>query len=316
MVLACCLTASQSPGADADVYPDRAIRFISPAAPGGGNDILARIAAKKLLEAFGKSVIVENRAGGGTIIGTEIVAKAPPDGYTLGMVTTNFIINPGLVKRLPYDSIRDLAPVILMASAPLVMVVHPSVPAKTVKEFLALAKARPGELNYASSGNGTAGHLAGVLLSGTAGIKITHVPYKGSAPALIDILGGQVQLLFVSTPSVLQHVKTGKLRPLAVTSLERSKFVPEIPTLAESGVPGYEVTQIYGVLTTGGTPADIVGKLNSVLARALKSRDVMERLDAEGADPIGGPPEQFAQYINTAIPIWIKVIAQSGAQVD
>ena len=202
--------------AHAQEFPERTIRFISPAAPGGGNDIFARLAGQKLAEAFGKGVVIENRAGGGTIIGTDIVAKAPPDGHTLIMVTTNFIINPGLVPKMPYDSLRDLAPVAQLAATPLVLVVHPSVPANSVKSLIALAKTKPAQLNYASSGNGTAGHLAGVLLSTNAGITLTHIPYKGSAPALVDVISGQVQILFVSTPSVSPHMKSARLRALGV----------------------------------------------------------------------------------------------------
>ena len=297
-------------------YPERTIRFISPTAAGGGNDIFARLSAQKLSEAFGKSVIVENRPGGGTIIGTEIVAKALADGHTIIMVTTNFIINPGLVPKLPYDSMKDLAPVALLASAPLVLVLHPSIPAKTVGEFVALAKRRPGEINYASSGNGTAGHLAGVLMDATAGTKMTHIPYKSTAPALIDVLSGQVQMFFVSTPSVQQHLKSGKLRGLAVTSTARSSLLPELPTMAEAGVKGYDIAQIYGVLAPGGTPPAIVNRLNAALTKALKSPDVIERLRNDGADAVGGPPEQFAQYIRTEIPKWIKVIRESGARID
>jgi tripartite-type tricarboxylate transporter receptor subunit TctC len=297
-------------------YPDRTIRLISPAAPGGGNDIFSRLAAQKLSDAFGKPVIVENRAGGGTIIGTELVAKAPPDGHTLIMVTTNFIINPALVAKLPYDSVRDLAPVALLASAPLVLVVHPSVPATSVKDLVALAKSRPGELNYASSGNGTAGHLAGVLLGTAAGIKLTHIPYKSSAPALIDLISGQVQMLFVSSPSVRPHIDAKRLRALAVTSAKRSSLLPQQPTVSESGLPGYQITQIFGMLAPGATPPAIVEKLNTVLNRALKTPDVVERLRADGAEAVGGSPESFALYIKSEIPKWIRIIRQSGARVD
>ncbi len=297
-------------------YPSKPIRLIVPFPPGGSVDPIARLVGQKLTEAWGQQVIIDNRPGGNGVIGTEIVAKAPPDGHTLIMVTTNFIINPALVAKLPYDSVRDLAPVALLASAPLVLVVHPSVPATSVKDLVALAKSRPGELNYASSGNGTAGHLAGVLLGTAAGNKLTHIPYKSSAPALIDLISGQVQMLFVSSPSVRPHVDAKRLRALAVTSAKRSSLLPQQPTVSESGLPGYQITQIFGMLAPGATPPALVEKLNTVLNRALKTPDVVERLRADGAEAVGGSPESFALYIKSEIPKWIRIIRQSGARVD
>lgn len=297
-------------------YPEKAVRYIVPAAPGGASDILARLLAQKMSEAFGKQVIVDNRPGGGTIIGTAMVAKALPDGHTLVQVSTNFVINPAIVKALPYDSLRDFAPVALLISAPLVLVVHPSVPAHSVKALVALSKARPGQLNFASSGPGTASHLASVLMSLVAGIQMTHIPYKGSAPALIDMVSGQVQVMFISTPAVLQHLKSGRLRALAMTSVRRASTLAEVPTLSEAGLPGYEVTQTFGTLATANTPAPVIAKLNGQLNRALKSPDVADTLRAEGGDAVGGPPETYTEYIRREIPKWMNVIKQAGIKLE
>ena len=297
-------------------YPEKTIRYIVPAAPGGASDLLARLLAQKMSEAFGKQVIVDNRAGGGTIIGTALVAKAPADGYTLVQVSTNFVINPAIVKALPYDSLRDFAPVVLLISAPLVLVVHPSVPATSVKELIALSKARPGQLNFASSGQGTASHLASVLMSLVAGVQLTHIPYKGSAPALIDMVSGQTQMMFISTPAVLQHLKSGRLRALAMTSVRRTPTLAAVPTLSEAGLPGYEVTQTFGTLATANTPAAVITKLNGQLNRALKSPDIVDTLRAEGGDAVGGPPETYAEYIRREIPKWMKVITQAGIKLE
>jgi tripartite-type tricarboxylate transporter receptor subunit TctC len=300
----------------AQEFPERTIRYILPAAPGGASDILARMMAQKMAEAFGSPVIVDNRPGGGTIIGTALVAKSPPDGYTLVQVTTNFVINPAIVKQLPYDSVRDFSPVALLASAPLVLVVHPSLPVRSVKEFVALAKARPEQLNYASSGTGTASHLAGVLMSSISGIRLTHIPYKGSSPALIDLVSGQVQTMFISTPSVLHYLKSGRLRGLAMTSSQRAALLPDLPTLAESGLAGYEVTQTFGVLAAARTPATVVGRLNAQLNRALRSQDVVDHLRTEGGEAVGGTPEVYAEYIRREIPKWVKVIREAGLRIE
>jgi tripartite-type tricarboxylate transporter receptor subunit TctC len=302
--------------ATAQEFPQKTIRFVVPTSPGGASDILARAMAQKMSDAFGRTVIVDNRPGGGTMIGTDIVAKAPPDGHTIVQVTTNFVINPAIVKEIPYDSVKDFAPVALLAASPLVMTVHPSVPARFVKDFIALAKAKPEQLNFASSGTGTASHLAGVLMSSISGIRMTHIPYKGSSPALIDLVSGQVQTMFISTPSVLHYLRNGRLRGLAMTSAERSSLLPELPTLSESGLPGYEVTQTFGILTTARTPLPVVTKLNTELNRALKARDVMDNLRTEGAEAVGGAPEVYADYIRREIPKWIKVIRQAGIKVE
>ncbi len=301
---------------NAQEYPEKTVRYILPAAPGGASDILARKVAQKMSDAFGKPVIVDNRPGAGTVIGTALVAKASPDGYTLVQVTTNFVINPALVKDLPYDSVRDFAPVSMLAAGPLVLVVNPMVPAKSVAEFVALAKAQPELLNYASSGAGTASHLAGALMSSSLGIKLTHVSYNGGAPAVLDLVGGRVDAMFSSIPSVMNQLKSGKLRVLAITSSRRIALMSTVPTLAESGVPGYDVTQTFGVLTTARTPAAIISKLNSQLNRSMESQEVIEYLRTEGVEAVGGTPNIYSEYINREIPKWVKVVSQAGIRIE
>jgi len=297
-------------------YPVKTVRYILPAASGGASDTLARKLAQKMSEAFGKPVIVDNRPGAGTVIGTALVAKASPDGHTLVQVTTNFVVNPALVKNLPYDSVRDFAPVALLAAGPLVLVVNPTVPAKSVAEFIALAKAQPDLLNYASSGVGTASHLAGALLSSSLGIKLTHVSYNGAAPAVLDLIGGRVQAMFSSIPSVMNQIRGEKLRVLAITSSRRIALMSAVPTLAEAGVPGYDVTQTFGVLTTARTPASVISKLNVQLNRGLESPEVVEYLHTEGIEAVGGRPEIYSDYINREIPKWVKLVSQAGIRIE
>ena len=262
-------------------------------------------------------MVVDNRPGAGGNIGTDIVAKSAPDGYTILMGSAGpLAINASLFGKMPFDPIRDLAPVTLAASTPNVLVVHPSLRAATVRELIALAKARPGEINFASSGHGTPAHLAGELFNSMAGVKMVHVPYKGAAPALTDLLGGQVQLMFSTMPPALPHVKDGKLRALAVTSSKRSPATPELPTVDEIALPGFEANTWHGVVAPAGTPAAIVARLNREIVAILHLPEVVERLSAQGAEPVGSTPEEFAAYIRSETVKWAKVVRESGAKAE
>jgi len=303
--------------AAAQEYPVKAIRFIAPNLPGGPTDILARLIGQKLAESFGQPVVIENRAGAGGNIGTEAAAKSPPDGYTL--VTGNnatFGANVSLYKNLGFDPIKDFAPLVLVATQPNILVVHPSLPVTSVRQLIVLAKARPGELNYAGSGMGAVAHLAAELFKSMAGVNIVHIPYKSAAPALIDVIAGQNQLMFATSLSVQPHIKSGKLRALAVTTAKRSRLMPELPTIAEAGVPGFEAMTWHGVLTTGGTPPAIVNKLSAEINRILQLPDVRERLGSLGAEIVGGTPKEFAAHIQREIPKWAKVIKDAGVRLE
>jgi tripartite-type tricarboxylate transporter receptor subunit TctC len=279
-------------------YPTRAIHLIVPFAPGGGNDTVARLVSDGVTAELGQPVVVENRPGAGGVVGAEAVARAPADGYTLflGGVGSH-AINPNLHAHLSYDPIRDFAPITLVASAPLVLVVHPSVPAKSVRELVALAKAQPGHLNYASNGNGSSSHLAAVMFDSMTGADMVHVPYKGLSPALTDLLSGQVQLMFSSVVAILPHVKAGKLRALAVSSPARMALLPDLPTIAESGVPGYESSSWYGILAPAGTPPEVVKRLNAALVKVIAQPAFRDALAREGAEPVGNSPEAFGAFI-------------------
>jgi tripartite-type tricarboxylate transporter receptor subunit TctC len=305
------------PAAHADNYPSKPIKMIVPFPAGGTTDVMARVISQELTKSWGQQVIVENRPGAGGNIGSDAVAKSPPDGYTLLMGTVGTHgINVSLYKKMPFDPVKDFVPITLVTAAPNILVVHPSLPVKSVKELIDYAKSNPGKLSFASSGNGTSIHLAGELFKRTTGVQMTHVPYKGSAPALTDLIGGQVQLMFDNMPSALPHVKAGKLRPVAVTSKKRSPALPDLPTIAESGVPGFEATTWFGVLAPRDTPKEIVTKLNKEMVRILKTPEVKGRLMEQGAEPIGNSPEQFAAHIQAEIAKWERVVKESGAQVD
>jgi len=297
-------------------YPVKPVRLIVPFPPGGASDALGRIIGPPLAEALGRPVVIENRGGAGANIGAEIAAKSAPDGYTLFLGNVGHAINVTLYGRLNYDFVKDFAPVAQISSGSLIVVVHPSVPAKSVKELVALAMARPGQLDYSSSGSGSVAHLAAALFSNMAGVKMNHVSYKGGGPAVIALMGGEVSLGFPTMPSVIQHVKSGKLRGLAVSTPRRSPFMPDLPTISEAGVSGYEVSGWQGLLVPTGTPNEIISRLHAESVKALSRQEVKERLSATGIEPTGSTPEQFAGHIRREIAKWAKVVKASGARVD
>lgn len=308
-----CLAAQS---AFAQAWPSKTIRYIVPFPPAGATDILARWVAEKLIPVLGQSVVVENRAGAAGAVGTELVARSAPDGHTILMATAAQSISETLYTKQPFSFQRDLAPVALIARVPNVMEVHPSVPAKTVKEFIALAKSRPGQLNYASSGSGTTLHMSGELFKLLAGVDMLHVPYKGSAFALTDLMAGQVSVMFDNLPASMPYIKSGRLRALAITSATRYPGMPGLPTVAESGVPGYESSAWFGVVVPTGTPREAVTRLNAEINRAINLPDMRERFAQQGAIPAPGTPEEFGAYIASEIAKWAKVVKASGARVD
>lgn len=293
-------------------YPVKPVRLVVPSSPGGGTDITARILAPKLSEALGQQVVVENRAGAGTMIGTELVAKAPPDGYTLLMGLSTLAINPAMYKKVPYDAVRDFAPISQVISAPNMLVVHPSVPVKTVKELIAFMRARPDQLNYASAGHGTNPHLSMELFLSMTKVKAVHIPYKGLAPGIVDLIAGHVTLASATMLTGLPHVKSGRLRCLGTTGDKRAAVLPEYPTIAEAGVPGYEASQWYGVLAPAQTPKEIVARLNTEIVRILQAPDMKQKLAADGTDPVGSAPDEFARYIKSELTKWGKVARDAG----
>jgi tripartite-type tricarboxylate transporter receptor subunit TctC len=295
-------------------YPDKPIRFVVPFAPGGGTDIIARAMAQKLSEAFGQSVVVDNRGGAGGTIGAEIAAKSTPDGYTMIMVSGSYAVNAGLYK-LPYDPLNGIDTVSLVGTSPFIVALHPSVPAKNVKELIALAKAKPASLNYASTGTGGITHMATELFRLMAGINLVHIPYKGTGPALNDVIGGQVQMIFGAILATLPHVKSGRLKGLAVSGLKRSDAAPDMPTVAESGLPGYEVTLWYGVWGPKGLSKEIVSRWNAELVKILKSPDMKGRLATEGLEAVGSTPDELHAHLRTEIAKWAKVIKDANVKV-
>jgi len=299
-------------------YPNHPVRIVVPFPAGGTTDILARATAQKLTETLGQPFVVENRPGAAGNIGAEIVAKSPPDGYTMLMGTVGtHAINASLYEKMPYDHVKDFVPVVLVAGVPNVLVVHPSVPAKSVQELIAYAKANPGKLNFASSGSGTSIHLSGELFKTMTGVSMQHVPYKGSAPALADLTGGQVQLMFDNLPSALPLIKAGKLRALAVTSLARASALPDVPTVAESGLPGFEASSWFGLLAPAGTPKDVITKVNAEVAKWLATPEAKEKLAAHGAIVASGlTPDDFTRHIASETAKWQKVVKESGAKVE
>ena len=303
-------------GALAQGYPVKPVRLVNPFPAGGSSDTISRIVGQKLGAAIGQTVVLDNRPGAGGNLGAELVAKAPPDGYVLLVVLASHAINATLYKGLTYDLVKDFEPVIQLCSVTGILVAHPSLPVKSARELVAMAKARPGQLNFASAGSGTVTHLAGELFKTMVGVNLVHVPYRGSGPALIDVLGGQVPLMFANMPGTIQHVQSGKLRVLGVNSLKRSTLLPGVPTVAESGVPGFEASTWFGVLAPARTPREIVARLNADIARSLNAPDMAERFNEEGAVAAGGPPEQFGAFIRAEIEKWSKIVRASGARVD
>lgn len=306
----------QAASAAAQNFPAKPVRVIVPFAPGGATDVVFRLLAPKLSANLGQQAVIENRAGGGSTIGMDIVAKAAPDGYTLGVANLSFAVNPSLLAKLPYDTERDFAPVSLVTIVPLGISVHPSVPARSVKELIALAKAKPGSLNYASSGNGSATHMATELFKVLTGTDIVHVPYSGGGPAVMAVVGGQVSIYTGSIPSQLQQIKSGRLVALAVTSSKPDPALPGIPTVAEAGVPGYEAVEWQGIVVPSGTPGPVIVRLNRAVVESVKAPEFNERLAGVGAHAVGSTPGEFADYIKKELATWSRVIKATGIRID
>jgi len=298
--------------AAAQPFPCKVIRVINPSAPGGNSDIVFRLFAGKMGELLGQQLVLDYRPGAGGTIGADMTAKSAPDGCTAAIVAASFVINPALIKKLPFDTVKDFTPLGLVVDIPTSVVVHPSLPVKNVKDLIALAKTKPGELFYSSSGPGTVGHLAGELLNSTVGIKIVHVPYKGIAPGVVDLIAGQVQLSFPSIPVVIENVRSGKLKMIAQCGTARSSSVPEVPTMVESGVKGFVVSSGFSFIGPAGMPKAVVEKLNGALAKSLQDPTVRKELISRGADPVGNSSEQHAAYIKSEIEKWQKVASHAG----
>jgi tripartite-type tricarboxylate transporter receptor subunit TctC len=303
--------------AGAQPYPAKPIRLVVPVAPGGGTDIIARLIAQGLTERWGQSVVVDNHGGGGGVIGVSMAAKAPADGYTLLLGSSAHItFAPALYRNLPYDAQKDLAPVAQVANQPSVLAVHPSLPVRSVRELIALAKKNPGSITYASGGSGGASHLGTELLQITTGISMVHVPYKGTGPGMTALLSGEVQVSIIGIATALPHIASGKVRALAVTGARRAQVAPQLPTIGEAGVPGYEFDVWYAVMATGGTPRDIVTKVNADIVRLLKTPAIAERYAAAGLEPLTGTPEELGTIIKNEIPRWQKVVKAAGLKAD
>ncbi|MDP3619719.1 MAG: tripartite tricarboxylate transporter substrate binding protein [Ramlibacter sp.] len=308
--------AIAAPAVQAQDYPKGPVRMVVPFAPGGSSDTVARLVAQKLTAAMGQTFVVDNRAGAGGNLGAELVAKSKADGYTLLFAAGSLAVNVSLFEKLPYDPLKDFDPVIQVCTVNGILVVHPSVKANTVQELIALARAQPGVINYGSAGSGTIPHLAGELFKTAAKVDITHVPYKGSGPALADLMGGQTQVMFANIPGTLQQVKAGKLRVLAVTNDKRSSAVPDVPTISEAALPGYRAVTWFGVLAPAGTPRDIVAKLNAEFAKALAAPDLVEHLRSEGADVVAGSPEQFRTFLKSEVDRWGPIVRAAGIKAN
>lgn len=317
MIIAGVLLALSASALHAQQYPSKPIRYIIPFAPGGGQDLVGRALAPRLAEGFGQQVLIDNRPGGGTILGAELAAHSPPDGYTIFMGSnTSHAINPNMHARLPYDPVKDFAPISRVATIANMLVVHPSLPAKSVKELVALAKSKPGQLNFGSSGAGTPAHLAGVMFNEAAGVQLVHVPYKGSAPALTALVSGETQLMFGTLTSSLPFVRNQRLRALAVTSAKRSAMVPELPTIAESGYRGFEAITWYGAFAPANTPPAIVSRLNAEFVKVLNNADFKSWLFNQGADAAPSKPEELAAYVKSELATYAPIIKKSGMKPD
>ena len=302
--------------AAAQQYPAKPVRVIVPFAPGGSTDVVFRLLSPRINELLGQPLVVDNRPGGGATIGMDLVAKAPADGYTLGVANISFGANPSLLAKLPYDTARDFAPVSLVSIVTMVLTVHPSVPARSVKQLLALAKAKPDGLNYASAGNGSATHLAFERFKYASGAKIVHVPYKGGGPAVVSSVSGETATLFATIPSAIQHFQSGRLVALGVSSAKRNSAMPNTPTVAESGVAGYEAIEWQGVVVPAGTPQPVIGRLHQAFARAVTAPDMKDKMVAIGAEPAGGTPEELGAFIRNELANWSRVIKASGIRID
>lgn len=314
---ACSLTSAQTSAALASAdWPQKTVRIIVPFAPGGGTDLVARLTAQKLSEKYGQPFVVENKPGAGGTAGTDLVAKAKPDGYTLGVVSGSHTINPSLYKTLPYDTLRDFVPISNLVSGPALLVVHPSVPAHNVREFMALLKSKPGTYAFASSGNGSPPHMGGEMFNALAGVDMVHVPYKGNGPAYNDLIGGQVPVMFPNITTALQYVRSGKLRALAVTSKERTRLAPEIPTVAESGLPGFELNSWFGLLAPAGTPVAIAQRLQQDIAKFYQQPELRDKLLAQGVDPLASTPLEFSQQIQYEMGYWARMFKTIKIKVD
>ena len=301
----------------AQTYPAKPIRLIVPYPPGGGTDIFARILGVRLGEALGQQVVIDNRAGAAGVLGADAAAKAPPDGYTLVVgQASNLAINPHLMSKLPYDPVKDFAPITLIATSPSLLVVHPSLPVRSVKDLVALAKARPGSINYASAGNGSPGHLAAEYFKKVTKTDIVHIPYKGATPAMLDVIAGQASLYFTSPVAAQPYVQSGRLRQIAVTSAKRFPPLPDVPSIAESGYRDFDMTSWWGLLAPAGVPKEIIARLHTDAVKALNSTEMKERLASQGAVVVTDTPEQFAAYIKSEIANWGRIVAVSGARMD
>ena len=309
-ILGCALAAA----AVAQTFPAKPVRVVNPAAPGGNSDIFFRLLSPRMSELLGQSLVIDYRPGAGGVLGADIIAKSAPDGYTTGIVAGSFMINPSLMRKLPYDTIRDFTPLGLIVDVPTGVVSHPSLPVKNMKELIALAKARPGQLNYSSSGPGAVGHLSGELLNSLAKINIVHIPYKGIAPGIIDLIAGHVQISFASVPVVLGHVRQGRLRLLAQAGAKRATSLPDVPTVEESGVPGFVVSSGFSFVGPSGIPRPVAEKLNDTLAKALRDPANHKALVDQGAEPVGNTIEEHAAIIRTEIEKWRKVVKEAGIE--
>ena len=317
--LAACAVAAISLAsgvAGAQGYPAKPVRMVVPFVAGGNTDIIARIVAPEMSKALGQQLVIENRGGAGSTIGTEVVARAAPDGYTLLMVSAAHVINPAMIKKLPYDSIKDFAPISIVADVPTAFAIHPTLPVKNVKEFVALAKARPGQLNYSTAGRGTVGHLAAELLSSMASIKMVHVAYKGTGQSITDLIAGHVQLQFSSMPAVINHARAGKLRLLAQTGEKRSAAASDVPTMVESGVKGFVVSSGFGLLAPAGTQRPVIDRVHGALVKSLADAGVRNNLSGQGADPVGNTPEAYDAFNKAEIAKWLKVARTAGIEPE
>jgi len=317
LVMSCAAVAAMLPGAaSAQGWPSKPVRMVVPFAPGGNTDIIARVIAPRMAESLGQQVVIDNRGGAGGVIGSEVVARATPDGYTLLMVSASHVINPAMVKKLPFDAVKDFQPISLVADVPTALIVHPSLPVRNVKELIALGRKRPDQVNYSTAGRGTVGHLSGELLNSAAKVRFVHIPYKGAGPALMDLIAGQVEFQFASLPAVVQFVRAGKVRLIAQTGTKRSSAAPDIPTMEESGLPGFVVSSGFGILGPAGTPRPVVDRVHASIRAALASPDVKKVFADQGAEPVGSTPEAYDAFNRTEIARWQKAAREANIQPE